>query len=34
MVAPALAQARISNEIWCKAQIEALRWTLQIGREQ
>lgn len=33
-VAPALKQARISNEIWCKAQIEALRWTMQIGREQ
>jgi EAL and modified HD-GYP domain-containing signal transduction protein len=34
MVAPALKQARISNEIWCKAQIGALHWTTQIGREQ
>lgn len=33
-VGPALKQSRISNEIWCKAQIDALRWTLQISREQ
>lgn len=33
-VGPALKQARINNETWCKAQIEALRWALQIGQEQ
>lgn len=33
-VGPALKQSRISNETWCKAQIDALRWTLQISRDQ
>lgn len=33
-VAPALAKSRISNQIWCREQIGALRWTLQVGREQ
>jgi c-di-GMP-related signal transduction protein len=33
-VAPALIRTGISNEIWCKAQIDALRWTMQISREQ
>lgn len=32
-VGPALGQAGIGNEAWCKAQIDALRWTLQISRE-
>ena len=29
-----LTQTGISNEIWCKTQIEALRWTIQVSREQ
>ena len=33
-VAPVLRQTGISNEIWCKTQIEALRWTIQVSREQ
>jgi EAL and modified HD-GYP domain-containing signal transduction protein len=33
-VGPTLKQTGISNEIWCKTQIEALRWTLQIGRDK
>jgi EAL and modified HD-GYP domain-containing signal transduction protein len=32
-VGPALTRAGIGNEAWCKAQIEALRWTLQVSRE-
>lgn len=32
-VAPALAKTGISEEVWCKAQIEAVRWTLQVSRE-
>jgi len=34
MVGPVLERTRISNEVWCKAQIEALRWTLQVNQEQ
>ena len=34
VVGPTLKQAGISNEIWCKTQIEALRWTLQVGRDK
>jgi EAL and modified HD-GYP domain-containing signal transduction protein len=34
IVAPALRQTGISNEIWCKTQIESLRWTIQVSREQ
>jgi len=34
MVGPALERTGISNEAWCKAQIEALRWTLQVSQEQ
>jgi EAL and modified HD-GYP domain-containing signal transduction protein len=34
VVAPALKRTGISNEIWCKTQIEALRWTIQVSREQ
>jgi EAL and modified HD-GYP domain-containing signal transduction protein len=33
-VAPALMRIGISNETWCQAQIEALRWTMQISRER
>lgn len=33
VVVPALMRTGISNEAWCKAQIEALRWTLQVSRE-
>jgi hypothetical protein len=33
-VRPALGRTGISNEVWCKVQIEALRWTMQINREQ
>jgi hypothetical protein len=33
-VAAALKQTGIGNEAWCKAQIEALRWTIQISKEQ
>lgn len=33
VVAPALRRTGIGNEIWCKAQIEALRWTIQVSRE-
>ena len=32
-VAPALRQAGIGKEIWCKAQVQALRWTMQVSRE-
>ena len=34
VVGPTLEQAGISNEIWCKTQIEALRWTMQISRDK
>jgi EAL and modified HD-GYP domain-containing signal transduction protein len=34
VVGPTLKQTGINNEIWCKAQIEALRWTLQVGRDK
>ncbi|MDP2809289.1 MAG: HDOD domain-containing protein [Rhodocyclaceae bacterium] len=33
VVAPALKRTGIGNEVWCKAQIEALRWTMQVSRE-
>jgi len=32
-VAPMLGRTGISNETWCRAQIDALRWTLQVSRE-
>ena len=32
-IEPGLRRAGISNEAWCGAQVEALRWTLQISRE-
>lgn len=32
-VGPGLRRAGISHEAWCKAQIEALGWTLKISRE-
>jgi EAL and modified HD-GYP domain-containing signal transduction protein len=32
-IGPALRRAGISNEVWCKAQVEAMAWTLQITRE-
>lgn len=32
-VAPALLRTGIGNEAWCKSQIEALRWTLQVSRD-
>ena len=32
-VAPVLGRTRASNETWCRAQIEALRWTQQVNRE-
>lgn len=30
----ALPRTGISREIWCKSQIEALRWAIQVSREQ
>jgi EAL and modified HD-GYP domain-containing signal transduction protein len=32
-IGPALRRAGISNEAWCKVQVEALDWTLKISRE-
>jgi EAL and modified HD-GYP domain-containing signal transduction protein len=32
-VAPLLTRTGIKTEAWCKAQIEALRWTLQVSKE-
>jgi EAL and modified HD-GYP domain-containing signal transduction protein len=32
-VAPLLTRAGIKTEVWCKAQVEALRWTLQVSKE-
>lgn len=32
-IAPLLARAGIKGEAWCKAQIEALRWTLQVSKD-
>lgn len=32
-VAPVLARAGISNETWCKAQLEGLSWALQVSRD-
>jgi len=34
VVGPTLKHAGISNEIWCRTQIEALRWTMQVGRDK
>ncbi len=34
VVGPTLKQTGIGNEIWCRTQIEALRWTLQVGRDK
>lgn len=31
---PALKRTGIDAEVWCKSQIAALRWTIQVGREQ
>ena len=31
---PALKRTGISAEVWCRSQIAALRWTIQISREQ
>lgn len=33
-VGPALTRTGIGHEVWCKTQIEALRWTLQVSREK
>lgn len=33
-VGPALARTAIDHEVWCKTQIDALRWTLQVSREK
>lgn len=33
VVGLALTRTGISNEVWCKAQIAALRWTVQVSRE-
>jgi EAL and modified HD-GYP domain-containing signal transduction protein len=33
VVGPTLKQTGINNEIWCRTQIEALRWTMQVGRD-
>lgn len=32
-VAPVLTRTGISNEVWCKTQIAALGWTVQVSRE-
>lgn len=32
VIAAALRRAGIGNEAWCRAQVEALRWTWQISR--
>ena len=32
-VTPLLKRAGIKSEVWCKAQINALRWTLQVSKE-
>jgi len=32
-VAPRLARLAVNHEAWCKAQVDALRWTLQVSRE-
>jgi len=33
-VGPALIRTGIGHEAWCKTQIQALRWTLQVSREK